>query len=405
MKIIKKINILKPKIVVGMSGGVDSSMALVLLKEQGWQPIGVSLKYVTWKNQSASCQKCLEVELPNIENACCSAESFKIAGDVCKKLNVPYHIIDVGKDFQKKVIDYFISELKNFKTPNPCVICNRHLKFQKLFEFAKKHKIKYVATGHYARLRREISNSKLVPSEAKGSKIITYQLLTAKDKEKDQTYSLSFLPQKWLKYIVFPFGDYIKTEVYKIAEQKGFKIFLKKKQSQDFCFVPNKSMKNFLEQEIEKKPGLIKDDKGNILGKHSGLHFYTIGQRKGIKLPAGPYFVIKMDILNNILIVTKDEKKLYHKEILLSPFHFIPHFFLKKGEEFISTKSCKIRPRKIRVKAKIRYRQSSTLATIFLISKSKIKIIFDEPQRAITSGQFVVFYKRNVCLGGGKIIK
>ncbi len=389
------------KIVVGMSGGVDSSMALVLLKEQGWQPIGISLKYATWKSQCLN--QCLKNKSQNIENICCDTESFKIAQDVCKKLNVPYYIVDVSKNFQEKVINYFVSELKNFKTPNPCVICNRYLKFQKLFEFAKKHKIKYVATGHYARLRRKILNSKLqIPNKFKKTKNkiqnIKYELLTAKDKKKDQTYSLSFLPQKWLKYIVFPLGDYTKTEVYKMAEQKGFKIFLKKKQSQDFCFVPNKLMKDFLKQEIGEKHGLIKDTEGKILGKHQGLHFYTIGQRKGIKLSGGPYFVMKMDIPNNILIVTKDEKKLYRKEISLSPFHFI-------SNQFYESKHSKTRKiYKLRVKAKIRYRQSSDSAIFILLSSKKAKIIFNKPQRAITPGQFVVFYKRNVCLGGGKII-
>ncbi|PKL72305.1 tRNA 2-thiouridine(34) synthase MnmA [Candidatus Kuenenbacteria bacterium HGW-Kuenenbacteria-1] len=401
------------QIVVGMSGGVDSSMALVLLKKQGWKPIGVSLKYATWQDSQYQCQnQCLGVQPPNIENACCSTESFKIARNVCKKLNVPFHIINVSKDFKEKVINYFISELKNCKTPNPCVICNRHLKFKKLFEFAKKHNIKYVATGHYARKlkiknpklqipnKSKTQNPKLVASKVEPSKIIRYQLLTAKDTEKDQTYSLSFLPQKWLKYIIFPLGNYTKTEIYKMAVQKGFEFFLKQKQSQDFCFIDKKSIKCFLEKEIGKKQGLIKDTKGNILGKHFGLHFYTIGQRKGIKLPKGPYFVANMDILNNILIITKNEKKLYRKEILCSPFHFISGILPEN---------------KIRIKAKIRYRQSSALATLFYISKTKIKIIFDQPQRAITPGQFAVFYsltkiskekdQKNICLGGGIIIK
>ena len=368
------------KIIVGMSGGVDSSMALVLLKNQGWQPIGVSLKYATWQN----CQNLLP------ENICCDTESFKIARNVCKKLNVPHYIVNFSKNFKEKVIDYFISELQNSKTPNPCVICNRYLKFQKLFEFAKKHKIKYVATGHYARIRELKTQNK----KCKTQKIINqqnkiYQLAIAKDKVKDQTYSLSFLPQKWLKYIIFPLGNYTKTEIYKMAEQEGFKFFLKKKQSQDFCFVANKSMECFLKKEIGEKQGLILDINKNILGQHQGLHFFTIGQRKGIKLPQGPYFVVDKDVLNNLLIVTKDEKKLYRKEILVSPFYFISKIFFEN---------------KIRVKVKIRYCQFASPATLFLISKNRAKIIFDKPQRAVTPGQFAVFYKKNICLGCGKII-
>ncbi len=370
------------KIIVGMSGGVDSSMALVLLKKQGWQPIGVSLKYATWQNPY--CKNMLP------ENICCDTESFKIARDVCKKLNVPHCIVNVSKNFKEKVIDYFISELTNSKTPNPCVICNRYLKFQKLFEFAKKRKIKYVATGHYARVREvKTQNAKCKMQKIINQQNKTYQLLIAKDKEKDQTYSLSFLPQKWLKYIIFPLGDYLKTEIYKMAEQEGFDFFLKKKQSQDFCFIANKSIECFLKKEIGIKQGLIRDINGDILGQHQGLHFYTIGQRKGIKLPQGPYFVADKNVMDNFLIVTKDEKKLYRKEILVSRVHFISKISFEK---------------KLRVKVKIRYQQFASLATLFFISKNRAKIIFDKPQKAITPGQFAVFYKKNICLGNGEII-
>ncbi|MBU4421702.1 tRNA 2-thiouridine(34) synthase MnmA, partial [Patescibacteria group bacterium] len=315
------------------------------------------------------------------ENVCCSTQSFKIARDVCQKLKVPHYIFDVSTEFKEQVIDYFIKELKNKKTPNPCIICNRYLKFKKLFEWAKEYNIKYVATGHYARLRREIPSSK--------SQIPKYQLLRAKDKEKDQTYYLSFLPQKWLKNIVFPLGDYTKPEIYKIAKKYNFNVFLKQKESQDFCFVAGKSMKCFLEKEIGTKTGLIKDKKGNILGKHQGLHFYTIGQRKGINLPGGPYFVLKIDKRKNILIVTKDEKKLCQKQVFVSHCHFTSGTPPQK---------------KIQVQAKIRYRQELSRATLTPISKTKIKLVFNKPQRAVTPGQFAVFYQKDVCLGGGKII-
>jgi len=360
------------QIVVGMSGGVDSSMALVLLKEQGWQPIGVSLKYAVWRDKTNLLR----------ENVCCSADSFKIAREICKKLAVPYHIFDVSKEFKKKVIGYFTNELKNNRTPNPCVICNRYLKFKKLFEFAKKNNIKYVATGHYARIKKNIKSEK-------------YELLKAKDKKKDQTYSLCFLPQEWLKRIIFPLGEYTKTEVYKMAKEKGFKFFLKTKQSQNFCFVAGKSLNSFLKKELGKKVGDIKNFKGNVLGKHQGLHFFTIGQRKGINLAGGPYFVAGMDKKNNVLLITKDKNKLLQKQTLLSPCHFFAVTTLKN---------------KISVQVKIRSHQNLTKAILAplsltsLNSKNKIKLIFDRPQTAITPGQFAVFYKGNVCLGGGKII-
>ncbi len=349
-----------------MSGRVDSSMSLVLLKKQGWQPIGVSLRYAIWQDKRNLLK----------ENVCCLTESFKIARSVCKKMNVPYHIFDVSKDFKKEVIDYFVSELKNSCTPNPCIICNRYLKFKKLFEWAKKHNVQYVATGHYTRVKK--------------NKRGKYELLKAKDRNKDQTYSLSFLPQSWLKNIVFPLGNYTKEEVFKLAKEQGFDFYLKRKQSQDFCFVAGKCLNCFLEKEIGKKEGIIKDIAGNILGKHQGLHFYTIGQRKGINLPAGPYFVIGKNSRSNALIISKNEQDLMGREIILSPFNLIAG---KKIKE------------KIRVQVKIRSQHNPDKATLIPINSKQIRIIFDKPQKSITPGQFAVFYQKEVCLGGGRIIK
>jgi tRNA-specific 2-thiouridylase len=350
-----------------MSGGVDSSMALVLLKKQGWQPIGVSLKYAIWQDKKNLLR----------ENACCSTESFEIARSVCKKLNVPYYIFDVSQEFKQKVINYFISELKDNRTPNPCIICNRHLKFKKLFEWAENHNIKYVATGHYARVKQNLKTNK-------------YELRKAKDFNKDQTYSLSFLPQKWLKNIIFPLGNYIKEEIFKLAKDEGFDFYLKRKQSQDFCFVASKCLNCFLEKEIGKKEGVIKDTAGKILGKHQGLHFYTFGQRKGINLFGGPYFVIDKILENNTLVVSKNEQDLLAKETLLSPFNFISGGRIKE---------------KMNIWIKIRSQHNPAKAILIPISNGRIKIVFDKRQKSITPGQFAVFYQKEVCLGGGRIIK
>lgn len=355
------------KIVVGMSGGVDSSIALALLKNQGWQPIGVSLKYAIWQDKKNLLR----------ENACCSTESFKIAKAVCKKLNVPHCIFDVSKEFKKQVIGYFISELKNNRTPNPCIICNRYLKFKKLFKWAKSHHIQYVATGHYAQL-------------GKNKKTNKYELLRAKDSNKDQTYSLCFLPQKWLKKIIFPLGDYIKDEVFEMAKRHGFDFYLKRKQSQDFCFVANKCLNCFLEKEIGKKQGLIKDAQGNVLGKHQGLHFYTFGQRKNINLSGGPYFVINKIFKSNALIVSKNEQDLLAKEAVLSPFNFI------SGEKLEN---------KIKASVKIRSHDIPANAFLIPINQKKIKLVFDKPKKSITPGQFAVFYQKKICLGAGRIMK
>ncbi len=366
------------KIVVGMSGGVDSSMALVLLKKQGWSPIGVSLRLPVWKDKRNLLR----------ENICCSQESLDIAKGVCKKLRVPYHIFDVEVDFQKKVVGYFISEFKEGRTPNPCIICNRYFKFKKLLVFAQKRGVRYVATGHYTRVGRNPKTGK-------------YELLRAADKAKDQTYNLCFLPQKWLKYLVFPLGDYTKKKVYQMAKKRGFDFFLKQKQSQDFCFVAGRSLSFFLKEKLGKKEGKILDTRGNVLGKHQGLYFYTIGQRRGLRLSGGPYYVKDFDVKKNTLIVTKDQKEVLGKEVVLSPFHFISDNPLEKA---------------IKVMAKVRYRQPLSRAVLFPPLKGKLRLVFDRPQRAVTPGQFAVFYLpaesaswrskagQDVCLGGGRIL-
>jgi tRNA-uridine 2-sulfurtransferase len=355
----------RKSIVVGMSGGVDSSMALVLLKERGWDPVGVSLKYPVWKDE-ANCLR---------ENVCCSTESFEIAENVCKKLGVPYHVFDVSRDFKKEVIDYFLARLRDHKTPNPCVMCNRHLKFKKLLEWAKRHGIAHVATGHYARVQKNAKTRK-------------FELLASRDVEKDQTYSLSFLSQDQLRHIVLPLGGYTKKEIYQMAVEQGFEIFLKRKQSQDFCFVSGNAMEPFLAKEIGRNEGEVRDEAGHVIGRHQGLHFYTVGQRKGLGFSGGPFFVTGSDVKNNVLKVTRDEKNLLSREVFLSPCNFIGG-----------------KPRgSLRVKAKIRYRQEAAPGRLYPLSANRARVVFDKPQRAVTPGQFAVLYQRNVCLGAGEIL-
>ncbi|MFA5159078.1 MAG: tRNA 2-thiouridine(34) synthase MnmA [Candidatus Omnitrophota bacterium] len=355
----------RKSIVVGMSGGVDSSMALVLLKEKGWNPVGVSLKYPVWEDR-ANCLK---------ENICCSMESFQIAENICKKLGVPYHVFDVSRDFKKEVINYFLDRLRGHKTPNPCVMCNRYLKFKKLLEWAAQHDIAYVATGHYAQVRKNLKTRK-------------FELLKGQDVEKDQTYSLSFLSQGQLRRVVFPLGDYTKQEIYRMAEDRGFEIFLKRKQSQDFCFVSGSAMESFLTKEIGKNEGEVLDDAGNVIGRHQGLHFYTVGQRKGLGFSGGPFFVTGFDVKNNVLKVSRDEQKLLSREVFLSPCNF----FGGMPEQ------------SMRVRVKIRYRQVAAPGVLHPLSGNGARIVFDKPQRAVTPGQFAVLYQRNVCLGAGEIL-
>jgi len=348
---------------VGLSGGIDSTVSLILLKKQGWEPIGVTLKLPAWKDTSWI------------------AESINIAKKICKKLKVPYFVVDAQKDFTKKVIGYFISEIKKNKTPNPCIVCNRDFKFKKLFEMAKKMGANYVATGHYSRLRElKTKNKKLKTPE--------YQLLIAKDKEKDQSYMLSGLLQKDLKRIVLPLGGLTKKEVYKIAKKQGFKFFKKIRQSQDFCFVSGKSLPAFLKESIGEKAGDIIDENERIIGRHQGSHFFTLGQRKGINSAQGPYFVFGFDKKRNIVYVTKNQKKLFKKEIILSPYHLISGKKLKKS---------------INARVKTRYRQELAPAKIIPKNKNSLRIIFKNPVFCPTPGQFAVFYDKEKCLGNGVI--
>lgn len=361
---------LRKKIIVGMSGGVDSSISLIILKRMGWSPIGVTLKLPVWKNRENLIR----------ENFCCTERAIQIAKYVCNKLGVPYHIVDARDDFQKQVVDYFVNEFKNYRTPNPCVICNRSLKFQSLFVFAQQQGIDYIATGHYANIKKV--------QKLKGLKFNKYVLTASKDPTKDQTYNLCFLKSEWLSKIIFPLGNYTKAEVYKMAEKEGLSFYKKIKQSQDFCYVENKNLPTYLSQKVGNIPGLIKDEQGTILGKHQGLHFYTYGQRKGIKINNGPWYVKDFNVKNNALIVTKNEKDVGKTEAILSPFNFVSIPPITKP---------------MKVMAKIRYRQPLSSATIYPASDYKMKIVFDKPQRALTPGQFAVFYLKDVCLGGGRI--
>lgn len=282
------------RVVVGLSGGVDSSVAIFLLKKMGYQPIGVSLKFSVWHHKHNLCR----------ENLCCTNESFVLAKKLCQKLKVPYRIVNRQKEFEKVVINYFLNELRAGRTPNPCVVCNQKLRFPKLFEIAKKLDAGFVATGHYARRQREIRNSK---SEIRNkSQNINFKLIKARDKIKDQTYFLYTLKQNQLEKIILPLGNLTKDEVRKIATKE--KIEYTKKESQDFCFVANHSMSDFLKTKIGQKTGPIYNEKGKKLGQHQGLHFYTIGQRKGLSF-GKPHWVYKIDKKNNALFVTDNLKK------------------------------------------------------------------------------------------------
>ena len=287
-------------------------------------------------------------------------------------------VFDFHKEFQKKIIDYFLKEYQKGITPNPCIRCNQEIKFGLFFNKALKVKSDYFATGHYARLRREFPNSK--------SQIPNIKLLKGKDKLKDQSYFLWTLNQKQLKRILFPVGNYTKKEVRKMAKKLGI-LKLVRRESEDICFIEN-NFGQFIKKHLFLKVGPILDIDGKMIGQHSGLSLYTIGQRKNIRIPGPkPYYVLKLHFKRNVLVVSQNEKDLYSKELTV------------KKVNWISGKKPKF---PITVSAKIRYGHKGSRAIVDRYGRN-IRARFLKAQRAITPGQSVVFYRENEVLGGGVI--
>jgi len=373
------------KVVVAMSGGLDSSVAAALLKKAGFEVIGVFMKLA---------------DLPKFR------ESEKRAKKIAKILKIPFLVSDLRKEFKKRIVDYFLEGHKKGITPNPCVVCNKEIKFGLLLEKALALDADFIATGHYAKKKEELNFST-------GVEKVNYKLLKGGDKNKDQSYFLWMLNQEQLKRVLFPIGDYTREEVKKLA--KKFKLpVLKARKSVEICFIKttlgeeDKSssspfakarVNDFLSKYLKSKPGQIVDVRGKVLGKHRGLHFYTIGQRKGIGLPGGPafakasagkpYYVLDKDLKKNLLIVTKNERNLYKKELIAKNVNWI---------------SGKVPEFPLKLKAKIRYRHQSALAVITKTLNPKTYTLkFEKSQRAITPGQSVVFYRGEELLGGGII--
>ena len=352
-----------------MSGGIDSSVAAGLLKQANFNVKGLFLK---------------------LYNSASFRNSQKEARKIAEVLGIPFLVLDLRREFKQKVIDYFLKEYKRGRTPNPCVVCNREIKFGILLKEVLDLGADYLATGHYARLRQEILNpldrAELTTPRRVASEIRNYKLFRGKDKEKDQSYFLWQLNQKQLRYVLFPLGDYKKSEVIEIA--KKFKIFkLVKKESRDVCFIKN-TVEEFLSPYLKQKFGKIINSEGKVIGKHQGLWFYTIGQRRGIGVSGGPYYVSGKDFKKNLLIVTKNRNHLYKKSLICEKVNWI------------SGKEPNI---PFKIKAKIRYRHQPASAIAKKLKPNIYKLTFKKPQRAITPGQSVVFYKREEVLGGGII--
>lgn len=351
------------KALIAMSGGVDSSVAAKLMVEQGFTCIGCTMKL--YENEDAGvCNS----------RTCCSLDDVEDARSVAYKLGMPYYVFNFKTDFREKVIRKFVTSYENGITPNPCIDCNRYMKFEKLYERARILDCDYVVTGHYARIEK--SNGK-------------YLLKKALDETKDQSYVLYSMTQEQLAHSLFPLGNLKKTETRKLAEEKGF-VNADKPDSQDICFVPDGDYAKIVELHTGHPSisGDFVDKTGNILGKHKGIIHYTIGQRKGLGLSfSEPLYVCEIcPVQNRVVLGTKEE--LFREELYAGEFNWISGETLKES---------------FRCKAKIRYRQKEQWAVVTPLENGEVKIKFDEKQRAITPGQAVVLYDGEVVLGGGVI--
>ncbi len=351
------------RVAVGMSGGVDSSVAAALLKERGFQVTGVRMKI--WDGEETPC-------LQN-HHACYGpgeAEDIRDTQKVAEKLGIDLHVVDLSKEYKKDVLDYFNREYLSGRTPNPCLMCNRKIKFQALIDKAMNAGIAfdYFATGHYARIEYDEYSDR-------------YILKKGRDTIKDQSYFLSFLSQDQLKHTIFPVGEYTKQEVRELARRFGLDIG-EKPESQDFIAAGYRSLL------VDNPAGSIKNTQGEILGEHGGIGNYTIGQRKGLGISGkDPFYVTDIDPETNTITVGSRED-IYGDELTATDLNWI-------GSEKPETE--------MQVRAKIRYSHEGAEATTIPVADEKIKVKFKEPQMAITPGQAVVFYNDDIVLGGGII--
>ena len=350
------------RIVVAMSGGVDSSVCAHLLKQQGYDVVGMTIK--TWTNDECRDEK---------SKGCCSLRDIDDARSVARQLNIPYYVMDLSLDFKEKVIDYFVDEYLNGRTPNPCIECNNHIKFGVLASKAKELGAEFVATGHYARKVFDAEQNR-------------YCVAEAEDLSKDQSYVLFGLNQGQLAQILLPIGDMEKSQVRLLAQEMGLRVH-SKPDSQEICFV-SKRYEDFVKKySPERMPGQgnIVDESGKILGTHSGSHEFTVGQKKRLRLDAAPdYFVTTIRPETNEVVVGP-EKYLYANEMNVRRVNW--HLLPRNGE----------------VDVKIRSRHQKTRAKISIVSSEEINVEFYEPQKAATPGQAAVFYDGARVLGGGWI--
>ena len=346
-----------------MSGGVDSSVAAALLVEQGYRVVGMMLRLWSEPGQEDS-------------NRCCTPDAMAQARTVAHQLGIPFYAVDVRDRFRETVVQSFIDGYRDGRTPNPCVICNRKIRWGALYEQARSSGADFLATGHYARIERSVEGPD--------------RLLKGNDSGKDQSYVLSVLSPDQLNHSLFPVGEYPKAQVRELAQRYNLKV-ASRPDSQDLCFLAGQDYRDFLKRNAPEAilPGIIQRSDGTVMGVHQGLAFYTIGQRKGLGLSSpDPLYVIRKDAMNNLLIIG-DESDLGSDELVAGDVNWLEG--KPPAQEFDA-------------EVKIRYKAKEVLARIFVTQDDRVRVKFKQPLRDITPGQRAVFYQGNVCLGGGMIL-
>ena len=354
------------KVAVGMSGGVDSSVAAYLLKKQGYEVVGVTMQI--WQDEDENVMS---------ENGgCCGLSAVDDARRVAGMLEVPYYVMNFKKEFKENVIDYFMEEYMQGRTPNPCIACNRYVKWEALLKRSMDIGADYIATGHYARIIK-LENGR-------------YALKKSATLAKDQTYALYNLTQEQLSHTLMPVGEYTKDEVRDIAAEIGL-LVANKPDSQEICFVPDDDYAGYIERETGKifPTGNFVDMNGNVIGRHKGIIHYTIGQRRGLNLPSTKRVFVVDIIPETNEVVIGDNEDTFADTLYANRLNFMSINKLE-GE--------------LRVDAKIRYSHKGSPCTVIREDEDRVKVVFDEPQRAITKGQAVVFYDGDIVVGGGMII-
>ncbi len=353
----------KGRVIIGMSGGVDSAVSAVLLKEQGFDVVGLYMS--NWKEEDP--------------NGCCSGEEdWSDVKYICDKIDIPYYSVDFSKEYMDNVFSLFVEEYRKGRTPNPDVLCNREIKFGPFADFARQMGADYIATGHYCRIKHD------------GDR---HYLLRAKDENKDQTYFLNQVSEHQLRDVIFPLGNLTKPEVRDLAIKYDIPV-AKKKDSTGICFIGERNFRQFLSNYIPMKDGDIVTQDGKVVGKHNGVYFYTLGQRRGLGIGGSPdgngerWFVLDKDVKNNLLIVSQGEDSILYKDGLVTEgFNFIT-------PPPANTFNCEVR---------IKHRQPLQRAVAQVHDNGEVSITFYEKQRAIAPGQYAVMYVGDICMGGAVI--